>query len=318
MMELFQKVVYVLAFASIGFTLTKVYLTCNKIWSRKHEVQVAESISVPAELVGLVPALIFALNYFFVKQWQGFIQVLLMIVFGVFMICVGLKIWVEGERQKGLWKLFTQAFKQEKKEVGNLAKSFFKPSGAKTLIKILGQIALIDEVLDPREKEFIESFAKNWNIEFDWEELKNNRTGGSDVNYVKLRQDVADYLATSPPPTQVSQLKDVITALINIDENVSEQEQLISAELNGLFSRYLDIHHNLEVYHVVVVPQNDRQSGVITTSFPELSQYAVAEGYAYHSGPFYSKQYAEIICEQYRSVNLLGLVVTSLPISLPA
>lgn len=64
-MEIFQKVVYVLAFASIGFTFTRAYLASNKLWARKHESKVAESISVTAELIGLIPAIIFALNYYF-------------------------------------------------------------------------------------------------------------------------------------------------------------------------------------------------------------------------------------------------------------
>jgi len=313
MMEIIQKVIYVLAFVSLGFSFAEVYLKLNKLWTRKHETVVAESISVTAELMGMLPGLIYALNYFFERQWQGMLDELSYLVLGGFTILIGIKLWVEGERKKGLWTLLKEALQQDREEAGNLAKSFLKPSGAQKIIKILGQIALIDEVLDPREKEFIQSFADNWNIDFDWEELTSKRTDSSNVSYVNLRQDVADYLATTPPSKQVSQLKDVITALVNIDEEVSEQEQLILGELNGLFSLYLDKHHNLEVYHVVVVPRSDRQEEVIATSFPELSQYSVIDGHAYHSGPFYSKQYAQIICEQYRSLNLFGIVAASLP-----
>ncbi|WP_202220739.1 hypothetical protein [Okeania sp. KiyG1] len=263
--------------------------------------------------MGLVPDVILALNFLIDGQWQGLFSYVLFIGFAVMSILIGLKLWVEAERKKGLWTLLKQAFQQDKEEAGNLAKSFLKPSGAKTIIKILGQIALIDEVLEPREKEFVQTFANNWNINFDWDELTSNRAGSNKVNYVKLRQDFSDYLATSPPDKQVSQLKDVITALINVDEEVSEQEQLILGELNGLFSRYLDQHDNLEVYHVVVAPQSDRQEEVIANSFPELSRYSVGEGHAYNNGPFYSKQYAQIICEQYRSLNLFSIVAASLP-----
>jgi len=71
-MEIFQMVVYVLAFASIGFTFTKVYLASNKLWTRKHEIEVAESFSVTGELIGLIPAIIFALNYFFSNSGRVF------------------------------------------------------------------------------------------------------------------------------------------------------------------------------------------------------------------------------------------------------
>ena len=314
MMEIFQKVVYVLAFASLGITVTRLYLKSNKLWMRKHEKSVAESISVTAELLGLLPESILVLNFILERQWQGMISSLLYISLGVFYILIGIKLWVKGERKKGFLRLFIQAFQQEKAEAGNLAKSFLKPSGAKIVINLLCQIALIDDVLDPREKKFIQSFADNWDIYFDWDELKNNRTDGSPVNYVKLRQDLADYLATYPPSKQVCQLKDVITALVNIDEDFCEEEQLIVGELNGLFSLYLGQHDDLELYHVVVVPKGDRDSEAIATTFPELSPYPVANGLAaYNSGPFYSKKYAQIICQQYRSLDLFGLVVASLP-----
>jgi len=314
MMENFQRVVYVLAFASLGITVTRLYLKSNKLWMRKHEKSVAESISVTAELLGLLPESILVLNFILERQWQGMISSLLYISLGVFYILIGIKLWVKGERKKGFLRLFIEAFQQEKAEAGNLAKSFLKPSGAKTVINILCQIALIDDVLDDREKEFIQSFADNWDIDFDWYELISKRTGGKNVNYAKLRQDLADYLATYPPSNQVSQLQDVITALVHIDDDFCEEEQLILGELNGLFSLYLGQHDDLELYHVVVVPSSDRDSEAIATRFPELSPYPVANGLkAYNSGPFYSKNYAQIICEQYRSLDLFGLVVASLP-----
>ena len=45
-MELFEKVISLLAFLSIGFSLTEIYLTANQKWKRKHERVVADSISV--------------------------------------------------------------------------------------------------------------------------------------------------------------------------------------------------------------------------------------------------------------------------------
>lgn len=313
MLEIFQKVVSALAFASLGFALVEVYLSANKLWTRKHETEVAESISVAAEIIGVVPGIIYSLNYMLQRQWQGMLDSLLYLGLGLFYIVVGVKFWVEGERRKGLWRLLKQALKQDKQEAGNLAKSFLKPSGANTILKIFAQIAMIDEDLEPREKEFIQSFADNWNIDVNWEELTSNRKSGSDVNYVKLRQDLADYLATSPPENQVSQFKDTIAALVTIDEEVSEQEQLILAELNGMLSRYLDENYHLEAYHVIIAPQNERQSELIATTLRELSEYPVAEGNAYHCGPFYSKEYAQIVCDRYRSLNLFGMVATGLP-----
>ncbi|NEO92584.1 MAG: TerB family tellurite resistance protein [Moorea sp. SIO3G5] len=310
MIEIIQKIVYVLAFLSIGFSLTEVYLSSNKIWKRKHDNEVAESVSVMAEFMAIIPGFLFALNFLFERQWQGFLDTIIYIGMSVFYVFVGIKFWVNGERKKGLFRLLKQALNSEKQEVGDLAKSFFKPSGAQTIIYILSQIALIDEKLHPKEKEFIQRFADNWNIDFSWETLTNNRLEGANKNFIKLREDVVDYLATSPPYKQVSQLKDVVNALINIDDEVSEQEKLIVAELNGLFSRYLGERLDNEVYRVVIVPQTEQQEEVIETSLPELSRYSTKGGFAYQTNSFYSKQYAAIICDQYRSLNLISFVTT--------
>lgn len=64
MIEIIKKVVYVLAFLSIGFSLTEVYLTSNKLWKRKHDNEVAESVSVMAGFMAIIPGFFFALNYF--------------------------------------------------------------------------------------------------------------------------------------------------------------------------------------------------------------------------------------------------------------
>ena len=48
---------------------------------------------------------------------------------------------------------------------------------------------MIDEVIDPREKQFIQSFADHWDINFSWDNLTTNRTAAASVNLIKLRQD---------------------------------------------------------------------------------------------------------------------------------
>jgi len=57
-------------------------------------------------------------------------------------------------------------------------------------------------------------------------------------------------------------------------------------------------------------PKTQQQEEVIDTSLPELSRYSTQGGFAYHTNSYYSKQYAQIICEQYRSLNLIRLVTT--------
>ncbi len=312
-METFQKIISALAFAFIGFNLVEIYLTVNPLWKRKHERVVAESVSVSGNLLSFTVGTIFAINSLLTGEYVSFTDNILFNGLAVFNILVGMSLWVPGERKKGLWTLIKETLNLERKEAGDLAKSFLKPSGAKKIINILSQVAMIDEVIDPREKEFIQSFANHWGINLSWENLTTNSGADASVNLINLRQDVTDYLATSPPQKQVSELKDIIDALVNIDEEVSEKERLIMGELDGLLSEYISQEPNAARYHVVVVPQNERQVQVITTSLSELTRYEVGEGFAYHSNPFYSKEYADVISDGYRSLNLLSIVTLTLP-----
>jgi len=312
-MEVFQKVISALAFAFIGFNIVEIYLTVNPLWKRKHERVVAESISVSGNLLSFTIGSIFAINSLFTGEYVSFTDNILFNGLAVFNILVGMSLWVPGERKKGLWILIKETLNLERKEAGDLAKSFLKPSGAKKIINILSQVAMIDEVIDPREKEFIQSFADHWGINFSWDNLTINRMADASVNLINLRQDVTDYLETSPPQKQVSELKDIINSLVNIDEEVSEKERLIMGELDGLLSEYISQQSNAARYHVIVVPQNERQIQVVSTSLPELTRYEVGEGFAYNSGPFYSKEYADVISDGYRSLNLFSIVTLTIP-----
>ncbi|WP_426556921.1 hypothetical protein [Dapis sp. BLCC M172] len=143
-MEMFQKAVSILAFLSIGFSLTEAYLKANQIWKRKHERLVVESISVTAQLVSLFPLSVFSLNYLFERQYVGLIDSTIFASLAVFNIIVGMSFWVPGERKKGFWTLIKETLNFERKEAGDLAKSFLKPSGAKKIINILSQVAMYD------------------------------------------------------------------------------------------------------------------------------------------------------------------------------
>lgn len=311
-MELFKQLIAYLALASLGFTLVEVYLRANRLWKQKHEPAVAESISIMAMFVSFLPGLLFTLNYWFTTQWQGFIREFVYLLIVLFTVLVGMKVWVPGEQSKGFFTLLQQALNLERKEVGDLAKAIFKPDQHQTIIRILCQIALIDSHLDDREKKFIDTFAHQWAIDFSWDGFHLEPSIDAETNYINLRQNVEDFLATAPPKEQVIQLRDIINQLVNIDQAVSDAEKLIIPELNGLFTSYLGQDETLDQYFVVVVPQNEQQETVIAQTLPELTRYTVAQGFAYHSQPFYSKEFAKIFSDQYRTLNLFSIVAGAL------
>ena len=62
-MNLFEQLINLLVVGAIVLTVVKTYLTANKVWSRKHEKVVSESVSVSAQLIGIVTSVPFLIKY---------------------------------------------------------------------------------------------------------------------------------------------------------------------------------------------------------------------------------------------------------------
>ncbi|MBT3208158.1 MAG: hypothetical protein HN704_04595 [Bacteroidetes bacterium] len=303
--------VLIFGYLAVVFSLLEAYLTLNKIWKRKHERVVADSISILGKFIGIIPV-VFLLFYFFSNaDVPGFLNRLIVFILLLFHVIIGTGWWVTGERTKGIWKLVKRSLKIERKEVTVLAKSFFRPSGAEKILNILGQTAMIDGVLDKKEAEFIQSFAAEWNIDFSIDQIEIDYHESVGNHYVNLRHSMENYLSISPPKSQVSQLADVLKLLVNVDNNVSEEEQLILDELNGLIANYVNDDLTCCRYFVAIVPQNNKQEEEIPNLLSDqiFTKKQVAGGYAFLSEAFFSQQYAEIVVEQYRAINLFSVVI---------
>ncbi|MDH3271754.1 MAG: hypothetical protein OEN56_10495 [Gemmatimonadota bacterium] len=309
-MEEFRAFIRILTVASLALAAVQIYLTLNKLWSRKHEKVVAESISIFGELLGLVPLAFLTLSFILDGQWEGVVDGVLWLGAGAVTIGIGAGMWVEGRRGRGFWRLLRDAMALERTEVGDLARSFFRPSGADEILRLLARIALIDEHLDDRERSFIASFADAWGIELSWDELA--QQGEQDgVRTIELRDAVADYLSTSPPTAQVEQLGDVIVALVHADEEVSSNEDLMLAELSGMFDAYVSGSPERPRFEVALVPQSEEQDAAIRAVLPGVVKENVAGGSAYVVGRYFSERYAETVREQYQALNVFTTVLKS-------
>ena len=73
-MEQFRTIVQYLTIASLLLAAAQIYLTLNKLWSRKHEPVVAESISIMGESLGLVPLLLLTMTFLLDGHWEGVVD----------------------------------------------------------------------------------------------------------------------------------------------------------------------------------------------------------------------------------------------------
>lgn len=303
------QVIDFLILASLFATAIYVYLRINKIWKRKHDKEVAESQSLTGLTILILNCILWGLYYIFVTfDQKSLLDTTFYLFEATLFFIIGTGVFVKGQRSTGFWKLVRQSLRLERKEANYLLKRVFKPKHADVIIDILHQLAMIDEELDEKEHEIITLFAKEWNIEYSVEKLNKSRISGTEDNYVRLRNSVQSYLEQEPPREQVAMLKDMIDALINADDKVTEEEALIADELLPSIEAYINQEAVLMKYHVIVVPQKPEHENRIVELLPDSVRIETAGGVAYSMGTFFSIKYADMICKQFRQQKLFTIV----------
>jgi hypothetical protein len=287
------------------------YLTVNKIWIRKHEQIVCDSVSVSAQLLALATGIPFIALYVMEGAYEGAVSDGLFLLVNIIMIMIGIGFWVEGRRGQGFWTNIKKAMRLEKNEASALIDNFIRPVGATQVIRILHELANIDGELDERELEFIHSFASNWNIDAsELSAIETSAGDGSDSSFTNLRELVHDYIRLSPPKEQAGQLRDVLSSLVGIDGNVSEQEELIMGEIGGLLDDYV-AGTKSATFTVLIVPQSSAQNTALTEILPAASKEERLGGKVFKVGKYYSRDYADMVCRWYRDTGYLTINETT-------
>ncbi len=305
-----------MVYFSVLLMAVEIYLTLNKLWKRKHERVVAESISISAKLISLFPISVFTSDFLLKTFTSGnpetylpnIVSNFMLIFFILLQIAIGAGIWVAGQRHKSFFTLFKAALRLEKEEVGDLANSLFHPNSAEKILKVISMVAVADGHLDEKEKSFIKSFADSWSLDVDFKALE--KEAKPDVNLDMVRQSMVDFLGETPPKELAMQLVDVLNLLVKIDGNVSAKEEMMLEELTGLVNRYIGGENDKSrMMYVAVVPQSVDQEKSIVNLVPKLIKRPIAGGYAFVTGPFFSEKYAQIICEEYRAFHFFSVAV---------
>ncbi|MSR21946.1 MAG: hypothetical protein EXR92_00040 [Gemmatimonadetes bacterium] len=286
--------------------MAELYLVTNKIWKRKHERAVADSISMMGEFVGIIPLFFLALSLILSGNWTAAINPILWMSGGCITIAIGAGVWVEGKRGRNFTSLVRDAIRMERGEVTALARSFFRPAAASKILDILARLALIDHDFDTRERTFLQTFADAWGIGFP---VIVQGDGRGYSAFTALHDDAAEYLATSPPPSQVRQFGEVARVLVRIDERVTDEEATMLAELEGMWDAYLDGTDAAPAYVVALVPQSKEQDHAIASVLRSARRTPIHGGEAYVAGTYHSERFAEIVGNDYRALNIFTTVI---------
>lgn len=296
---------------SLGITIIFLYLRINKIWKRKHDREVAESQSLIGLTIYIFNCILWVSYYAFVESdFKSLIDTSVYIFEGIIFFVIGTGFFVPDQRRLGLWRLIKRSLRIERREANYLLKKFFRPLNAEIIIGILHQLAWIDNEFDPKEKAFIEAFAKNWNIDYSSDSFYELNNETQDNRFIKLRKSVLDYLNREPPNEQVAQLKDTISTMIKVDSKISPQEKLISSEICPMLENYLSNDNKPNQYNVLIIPQYSEHEPIIEELFPDIKKIKISGGFAYPIGSYFSQEFANMICNEYRNMELFTIVFT--------
>lgn len=296
--------------AVVGLALSAViaYLKVNRIWARKHIREVAESVSVAAALLSLFTTLPFLLKFVVIDR--DYVAagkfVVSLLVFMVFFL-VGVGYWVKREERQGLWRLMRRALASEGSELTYLIRSFTKPKEAPAILRLLQLVSIVDQELDDRERQILESVALPWGIHPEDLRIANGDQPGADISDV--RRAFADYLAMEPPRGQVEKVYDLVKFMVHADRRVSPEERLIMDEISGAARAYLAEAGEAPVaFEVLLVPQSDEQRDRIAELIADARLEPRAGGEAFVAGTYFSESFAEAICHRFRKRRLFSTV----------
>ncbi len=311
-MNLFEQLINILVLGAIALTVVKTYLTANKVWSRKHKKDVSESISVSAQLIGIMTSLPFLIKYMIIEtDYMSFANMSLKLGLTLFFLMIGIGLWVSAERKESIWTKIKRSLKLEKKESMDLINALIRPAGARIILDVLQRLAIIDKKLDDREMEFIQGFADNWGIKIDFkEEFELADEQVTDQLHMELRASIFKYLSITPDRMQASQFLDIINTLVGVDDEVSSDEKFILDEINGMIESYIHEGQERTTFNVIVVPQDRDERATIRTLLPNVTPRAEWGGNVYYAGNFHSRPFAEMVSEKYQNLNLFSTVKT--------
>jgi len=119
------------------------------------------------------------------------------------------------------------------------------------------------------------------------------------------------YLDLHPPYEQAAHLLDVLNLFAKADEEVSQEERFVLEEVNGLIEQYVGKDTlDRRTYEVVIVPQSAEQFEAVEELLPGAQLSERRGGKVISVGTFFSRDYAEAVCEKYIALGLFTAQVT--------
>ena len=299
-----NKIIAFLVTSALFISIFQFYLKLNKVWKRRGIAEVANSISIVAALLGFAVGFPFLLNSLFISgDYPAAGKSVLGLGMAVMMTLISMGYFVDENRGKGFFRLLLDALGAEKSESTDLLSAMIRPHGANKIIEILTQLAAIDDDIAQEEVDLINEFAERWRINIP--EIKVGKPEQI-TNLVELKALVQSYLDEKPDVEVAQNLVDLINMMAEADDEVTDEEAMAVGEFTGMIAHYVSQEEggSIDAFEVVIVPQNEQQSGAVKELIPNIDSVKKQGGEIFIVGTFYSEEYANSVCGKYISLGL--------------
>ncbi len=305
-----EQLVNWLAYGSLLVGAIAAYLHLNKLWSRKHIQEVADSISISGTLLEAIPILIFGIYFLTRGDPVGVLDSLIWLLAACGFILIGSGFWVEGQRGKGVFYLAWRSLRSETGEVGNLAQSLLHHESNEELVTLLRRFAEVDGNVDQQEVDLVSEVAAEMGLKVVI--VPGMVSGNRTVRLLNTRYALQAYLLKSPPKAQVEQLEHLLHRLISVD-GASHPDEISSVrEVRGLIREYLADDAEQIPYRVLLAPQSEEQILRINTLLNNVKLHAGAGGKGVTVGEFHTREFADTVCREYRDLGFFCVVTDEL------
>jgi hypothetical protein len=301
-----EQLVSWLAYGSLAIGALSAYLHLNKLWSRKHIQEVADSISISGTLLEAVPTAIFGLYFLTREDPVGVLDSLIWLTAAVGFIMIGSGFWVKGQRRQGIFRLAWRSLRSESAEVGNLAQALLHHESNEELAILLHRFAEVDGEVSGHEAKILNEFAADMNLDL---HVAPGATSESRTNrLLNTRRALDKYLAKSPPSTQVEQLEHLLHRLMSTDGTDHSDELSSLGELKGAIRDYLSGDSRGIPFRVLLAPQSEEQVLRINSLLDRANVHTGAGGRGVTVGEFHTREFADTVCREYRDLGFFCVV----------
>lgn len=298
------------------------YLVLNKIWLRKHEPEVADSVSIVAVIIEVLIVIPYIILSVYDLSVKSFILQLIALMSGVFVFFIGVGFWIKNGLN--FKDKLARTFKVEQKEYKSMIKEVFHTRDMNKIFSFICMFAIVDQELHENEELLLKRFANNYNLNYNltMSDVKNrfSRDGHSSPAVImkEIRNSIKKFLETAPPKQVVIYLEDIIMHLVKVDKLITKEEKIISNEIRAMLQQYL-LGEKVDgfLYYIVVVPQTKEQEDAIfalNIRYKKTKATVAGTQNAYLVDSYHSQEFAEVIRDKYITLFNCFVTVERLPV----